>query len=235
MQAPKIVSSDEWTQARKALLVKEKAHDRQRDALSAERRALPCVKVEKEYVFVGPSGRVTLADLFAGRSQLIVYHFMFDPTWEAGCKSCSFVADTFNGGALHLPARDVSFVAISRAPLPKIEEFKRRMGWSFDWLSSAETDFNFDHHVSFRQEDRDAGTLEYNYENRAFPLSEAPGVSVFLRAGDDVLHTYSTYARGLDSLISTYGYLDLTPSGRGEAGLPYPMSWIRHHDRYTGT
>ncbi len=232
MQQPKIVSRDEWTAARKQLLQKEKELSRLRDALSAERRELPCVKVEKDYVFAGPNGRASLRDLFAGRQQLIVYHFMFDPSWEAGCKSCSLVADTFEGASLHLLARDVSFVAISRAPLAKIEAFKKRMGWSFAWFSSAETDFNYDYHVSFRPEDRDAGAVEYNYAKTNFPTSEAPGVSVFLRAGDDVLHTYSTYARGLDILVATYAYLDLTPLGRNEEGLAHTMSWVRHHDKY---
>lgn len=232
MQRPKIVSRAEWTAARVQLLQKEKEFNRQRDALSAERRELPCVKVEKDYVFTGPNGRTSLRDLFEGRRQLIVYHFMFDPSWEEGCKSCSLLADTFDGGSLHLPARDVSFVAVSRAPLAKLEAFKKRMGWSFKWLSSAESDFNYDYHVSFRQEDKDAGTVEYNYKNQEFPVSEAPGLSVFLRDGDDVLHTYSTYARGLDILMSTYNYLDLVPFGRNEEGLSYTMSWLRHHDKY---
>lgn len=235
MQRPKIVSRDEWTAARKQLLQKEKEHDRRRDALAAERRELPCVKVEKDYVFVGPNGRASLRDLFEGKNQLVVYHFMFDPSWEEGCKSCSLLADSFNGGSLHLPARDVSFVAVSRAPLAKLEAFKERMGWSFKWVSSCETDFNHDYHVSFRPEDREAGTTEYNFERRAFPMSEAPGVSVFLRDGGDVLHTYSTFARGLDILISTYNYLDLTPLGRNEEGLPHTMSWVRHHDHYAAT
>lgn len=232
MQRPKIVSRAEWTAARVRFLQKEKEFNRQRDALSAERRELPCVKVEKDYVFTGPNGRTSLRDLFEGRRQLIVYHFMFDPSWEEGCKSCSLLADTFDGGSLHLPARDVSFVAVSRAPLAKLEAFKKRMGWRFKWVSSAESDFNYDYHVSFRQEDKDAGTVEYNYKNQQFPVSEAPGVSVFLRDGDDVLHTYSTYARGLDILMSTYNYLDLVPFGRNEEGLSYSMSWLRHHDKY---
>jgi predicted dithiol-disulfide oxidoreductase (DUF899 family) len=232
MQRPRIVSRDEWTAARKQLLQKEKEVNRQRDALSAARRELPCVKVEKDYVFVGPNGRASLRDLFEGRSQLIVYHFMFDPSWDEGCRGCSFVADTFDGGSLHLPARDVTFVAVSRAPLAKLEAFKQRMGWRFTWVSSAETDFNHDHNVSFRQEDQDAGAAEYNYTKKASSMSEAPGLSVFLRDGDEVFHTYSTYARGLDILISTYNYLDLTPLGRNEKDLPHSMSWVRHHDRY---
>ena len=228
----KVVSRNEWLAARKQLLQKEKELVRRRDALAAERRELPSVKIEKDYVFIGPEGRVSLRDLFDGRRQLIVYHFMFDPSWEEGCKSCSFLADTFDGGSLHLPARDVSFVAISRAPISKIEEFKKRMGWSFRWLSSSETDFTYDFNVSFKPEDVARGAVEYNYSKQPFPQLEAPGVSVFLREGDDVLHTYSTYGRGLDILMSTYNYLDLTPLGRNEKDLAHTMSWLRHHDRY---
>jgi predicted dithiol-disulfide oxidoreductase (DUF899 family) len=235
MDHPKIVSRDEWTAARKALLEKEKEFNRQRDALSAERRKLPCVKVDKAYVFEGPQGRVTLPELFDGRRQLIVYHFMFDPSWEDGCKSCSFVVDNLQGGLAHLAARDVAFAAISRAPLAKLSAFKKRMGWSFRWFSSFDTDFNYDYHVSFRPEDKAAGKVEYNYVSKEFPVSEAPGLSVFLRDGDDVFHTYSTYARGLDLLIGTYNCLDLTPLGRDEAQLSYPMAWVRHHDKYEST
>jgi predicted dithiol-disulfide oxidoreductase (DUF899 family) len=235
MNRPRIVSPDEWTKARKELLAKEKEFNRARDALSAERRELPWVKVDKEYVFQDPRGRATLRDLFDGRRQLIVYHFMFDPSWEEGCKSCSYVADNFQGSPVHLAARDTSFVAISRAPLAKIEAFKERMGWTFRWLSSFETDFNYDYHVSFRPEDKVEGKVEYNYASQEFPLSEAPGLSVFFRDGDDVFHTYSTYARGLDLLVGTYNYLDLTPLGRDEEQLPYTMAWLRHHDRYEST
>ena len=232
MNRPNIVSRNEWLTARKRFLQKEKEFDRRRDELAAQRRELPCEKIEKDYVFMGPEGRVSLRDLFDGRRQLIVYHFMFDPRWEEGCKSCSLLADTFDGGSLHLPARDVSFVAISRAPLSKIEAFKKRMGWSFRWLSSSETDFNYDFGVSFKPEDVERGPVDYNYSKQQFHELEAPGVSVFLRDGNDVLHTYSTYARGLDLLISTYNYLDLTPLGRNEKDLPYGMSWVRHHDKY---
>ncbi len=228
---PKIVSREAWLAARKELLAKEKEHDKRRDALNAERRELPMVKVEKEYSFDGPGGKVTLAELFQGRKQLVVYHFMFDPSWEAGCKSCSLLADTFDGAVKHLPARDTTFVAISRAPLAKLEAFKKRMGWSFAWVSSADSTFNFDYHVSFREEERKTG--EYNYKPTGFPESEAPGASVFLREGDQVFHTYSTYARGLDHLIATYDYLDLTPLGRNEKDLPYGMSWVRRHDEYS--
>jgi predicted dithiol-disulfide oxidoreductase (DUF899 family) len=227
-----IVSRDEWTAARLRLLEQEKELDRRRDALSAARRDLPAVKIEKDYVFSGRDGRRSLRDLFAGRPQLMVYHFMFDPAWEDGCKSCSMVADTFDGGSLHLAARGVSFVAISRAPYPKLEAFQRRMGWRFDWLSSAESDFNYDFGVSFRDEERVDGKVMYNYARRAFGPNEAHGMSVFLREGDDVLHTYSTYGRGVELLISTYSYLDLTPLGRNEKDLSYTMEWVRHHDRY---
>ncbi len=232
MNRPHVVSRAEWLAARKALLAKEKDATRQRDALAAERRALPMVRIEKPYAFDGPAEKRTLLDLFEGRSQLIVYHFMFDPSWSEGCKSCSFFADTFNGAILHLRARDTAFAAISRAPLAKLLAFRERMGWTFPWYSSAGSDFNYDFHVTFPPDDLAAGRTEYNYVVQKFPEPEAPGSSVFLRDGDDVFHTYSTYARGLDHLIATYNLLDLTPRGRNEDGLPHPMSWIRHHDRY---
>jgi len=232
MDRPRIVSRAEWLVARKELLAKEKQATRQRDALSAERRQLPMVRIEKEYFFDGPEGRRTLRDLFEGRRQLVVYHFMFDASWDEGCKSCSYFADTFNGAIVHLRARDTAFAAISRAPLAKLEAFKRRMGWTFPWFSSANTDFNYDFHVSFRP-DEDLSRAEYNYGKRGFPSSEAPGASVFLHGGSDVFHTYSTYARGLDHMIGTYNFLDLTPLGRNEEGLPYGMDWVRHHDKYT--
>jgi len=195
----KIVSQDEWLKARKELLAKEKAFSRERDALSAARRDLPVVKVDKPYSFESASGRKTLADLFGGKRQLIVYHFMFDPTWEEGCKSCSLIADHVDGMLPHLGARDVAFTAISRAPLPKLVAFQKRMGWNFPWLSSAETDFNYDYGVSFRLEDKTPST--YNYVEQKPTMSELPGLSVFVREGDDVFHTYSTYSRGLDILI----------------------------------
>jgi predicted dithiol-disulfide oxidoreductase (DUF899 family) len=231
----RVVTREAWTQARKALLDKEKAFSRQRDALAAARRELPVVKVEKAYAFEEPSGQRSLADLFGGRRQLVVYHFMFDPSWEEGCKSCSLIADGFDGVAVHLAARDTSFAAVSRAPLAKIEAFKKRMGWGFRWLSSAGSDFNYDYNVSFRSEDLAAKTAEYNYEQKPFPSAEAPGLSVFLREGDAIYHAYSTYARGLDILIGAYNYLDLTPLGRQEEGLKYGMAWVRHHDKYGAT
>jgi predicted dithiol-disulfide oxidoreductase (DUF899 family) len=233
-QAPRSseVTREEWLQARKALLAKEKAFTRERDALSAARRALPRVKVEKHYVFEGPNGPRTLAELFEGKRQLLIYHFMFDPRWEQGCKSCSYVADHFEGSLVHLAARDTALAVISRAPLAKLQAFQQRMGWKFHWLSSSGNDFNHDYHVSFDGEDVATRLVDYNYAQRTFPLSEAPGLSVFLREGDAVFHTYSTYERGLDLLINTYNLLDLTPLGRQEEGLQYPMAWVRHHDRY---
>ena len=231
MPRPTIVSRDEWTAARKRLLVKEKELSRQRDALSAERRRLPMEEITKEYVFEGPEARRTLADLFEGQPQLLVYHFMFDPAWDEGCPSCSFVADNFAGALVHLAARDTSFAVVSRAPIAKIERFKKRMGWSFPWLSSFGSDFNHDFQVTL-----DESHTEYNYapvsaQAPVYPREgEREGLSVFLREGDRLFHTYSTYQRGLDTLLNTYNLLDLTPLGRREEdGI---MRWIRHHDRY---
>jgi len=198
--------------------------------LSAARRELPWVKIEKNYVFDGPNGKETLADLFAGRSQLIVYHFMLGPGWPAGCPSCSFLADHFDGAIVHLAHRDVTFVVVSRAPLAEIEAYKNRMGWKFKWVSSHGTDFNFDFHVSFTPEQKASG--EYNYVNSGFPSEEAPGLSTFIRDGGAVYHTYSTYARGLDILIGAYNLLDLVPKGRDEASLSRTMAWVKRHDEY---
>jgi predicted dithiol-disulfide oxidoreductase (DUF899 family) len=231
----KVVSQAEWTEAHRAFLAKEKELTRQRDELSRQRRALPREKVEKNYVFDGPRGKKTLADLFAGKSQLIVYHFMFGPGWKEGCPSCSFLADGFDGAAVHLAHRDVTFVAISRATLPEIEAFKKRMGWRFNWVSSFGNDFNYDYHVSFSQEERQKGQgkVYYNYDMTEFPSEEGPGTSVFYKnAAGEVFHTYSSYARGLDPMISTYNWLDLTPKGRDEDELAHSMAWVRHHDKY---
>jgi len=231
MEKHRIVPHAEWVAARKALLAEEKEFNRLRDRLSEKRRDLPWERVEKDYVFDGPSGKATLAQLFAGKSQLLVYHFMFDPDWEAGCKSCSFWADNFSNIPIHLKHRDVSLVAISRAPLDKIEAFRKRMGWSFPWYSSHGSDFNFDYHVSFRPEDRAQGEVEYNYRPIKTTMSELPGISVFFRDEDGaVYHTYSTYARGLDMLNGAYHMLDLVPKGRGEEGRG--QFWVRLHDRY---
>jgi predicted dithiol-disulfide oxidoreductase (DUF899 family) len=233
MEKPKIVSREEWLAARKELLAREKRLTQERDAVAAERRQLPWVKVEKNYVFDGPNGKVTLADLFNGKSQLIVYHFMFGPDWKEGCPSCSFNMDHTNGALVHLAQRDVSFAAISRAAYPKIAAFKERMGWRFNWVSSNANDFNRDFHVTFTKEELASGAVYYNYQMGKFPSEEAPGISVFYK--DDkgnLFHTYSAYARGTETTINTYNYLDYVPKGRDEDALPFTMSWLRHHDRY---
>jgi predicted dithiol-disulfide oxidoreductase (DUF899 family) len=233
-----VVSHAEWLAARKDFLTKEKEFTRRRDELSRMRRALPWEKVEKRYEFDssradGTTGKVTLADLFDGRSQLIVYHFMFGPGWEAGCPSCSYLADHFDGPTVHLANRDTTLVVISHAPLAEIEAFKKRMGWKFQWVSSFGSDFNFDYHVSFTPEEMASGKVEYNYGRGEFPSEEGPGVSVFAKdAAGGVFHTYSSYARGLDILVGTYNFLDLVPKGRGEDGPAFSMAWVRHHDRY---
>jgi predicted dithiol-disulfide oxidoreductase (DUF899 family) len=238
----KVVSANEWLEARKQFLIKEKEFTRLRDELSRQRRELPWVKLEKNYVFEGPAGKTTLAELFDGRSQLVVYHFMFAPDWEEGCRSCSFWADNFNGIRIHLNHRDVSLVAISRAPWEKLEAFKRRMGWNFKWLSSADNDFNYDYHVSFNFEALKS-PLEYNYakladfaqryDMRETELSDLPGVSVFYKDEDgNIYHTYSAYERGIDMQNTAYNYLDLVPKGRDEAELEWPMAWVRFHDEY---
>src|SRR5271154_4797690 len=223
IENPKIVSRAEWIAARKKLLAKEKQHTREGDALAAERRQLPWVKVEKNYVFDSPSGKTTLADLFDGRSQLIVYHFMFGPEWKEGCPSCSFNMDHTDSALVHLAQRDVSFAAVSRAPSSKIEEFKKRMGWRFAWVSSFGTDFNYDYHASFTQEDVAKGKVDYNFDRVEFPSAEAPGISVFYKDGSGIVfHTYSAYARGTENVVNTYNYLDLVPKGRDEDGLYFP-------------
>jgi predicted dithiol-disulfide oxidoreductase (DUF899 family) len=230
MQPHKVVSRQDWLVARQAHLAKEKEFTQARDQLSAERRELPWVKVEKPYVFATPDGKQSLADLFGGRSQLIVYHFMLGPGWDAGCPSCSLLADHFDGATVHLAHRDVSFMAVSRAPLPEIEAYKRRMGWRFPWVSSFGSDFNYDYHVSFRP---DPAEVSYNYATHDFESDEMPGASVFTKdAEGDIFHTYSAYARGLDILIGAYNWLDLAPKGRDEAELPWTMAWVRRHDEY---
>jgi predicted dithiol-disulfide oxidoreductase (DUF899 family) len=235
MEPHKIVSHDEWLAARKAHLADEKAFTRARDALSRKRRELPWEKVEKTYLFDGPNGKEGLADLFGGKHQLIVYHFMLGPDWEAGCPSCSLLADHFDGAVIHLAQRDVAFVVVSRAPLPQIEKFQRRMGWHFKWVSSFGNDFNFDYQVSATPEEKASGIANYNYELTEFPSDERPGISVFFKNGaGEVFHTYSSYGRGLDILIGAYNFLDLAPMGRDEEGLAYGMAWVRHHDKYDG-
>ncbi len=228
-----VVSPAEWLAARKELLAKEKQFTQLRDDLARQRRELPWLRVEKQYVFDGPQGKETLESLFDGRSQLAVYHFMFGPDWKEGCPSCSMAADHFDGSILHLAQRDVTLVAVSRAPLPQIEAFKKRMGWRFHWVSSFANDFNYDYHVSFKKEELSKGKY-YNYDSSAFPSEEAPGLSVFhkTRTGE-IFHTYSTYARGLEELLGPYTFLDRVPKGRDESAMsPHPMAWVRHHDRY---
>ena len=233
MQNHKVVSKGEWLVARKEYLIKEKEFTRLRDDLSRQRRELPWEAVNKEYVFEGPAGNQTLPELFEGRSQLIVYHFMFPPSWSEGCKSCSFWVDNFNGIVTHLKHRDVTLVAISKAPIDKLEAFKRRMGWNFNWVSSFSTDFNRDYQVSFTPEEMAKGEMYYNYTTSNFPVEEAPGISVFYKDKDgNVFHTYSCYSRGLDMLNGAYHYLDLIPKGRDEDHLSYSMEWLRHHDKY---
>jgi predicted dithiol-disulfide oxidoreductase (DUF899 family) len=228
-----VVSHEQWTAARKQLLKEEKEFTRRRDELSRRRRELPWERVDKQYVFGTPAGKKSLAELFGGSSQLIVYHFMLGPDWKEGCHGCSFVSDHFDGSLPHINARDVSFIAVSRAPLAKIESFKKRMGWKFPWVSSHENDFNRDYQVSFTKEEQSGGKVYYNYEMQEFPSDEAPGVSVFYRdAAGEVYHTYSSYGRGLDPLIGAYQLLDLVPKGRDEDQLDSPMAWVRHHDRY---
>jgi predicted dithiol-disulfide oxidoreductase (DUF899 family) len=228
----KVVSEAEWLVARKDLLTREKELTRLRDEVSGHRRELPWVKIEREYVFDGPNGRETLADLFEGRSQLIVYHFMLGPGWKECCKSCSYLADHFDGANWHLPHRDVTFVVVSRASLPEIQSYQNRMGWRFKWLSSHGTDFNFDYHVSFTKEDEEKGTAYYNYTTQEFVSDELPGLSVFYKdENGDVFHTYSTYGRGLDILVGAYNLLDLVPKGRDE-NPDATMDWVRRHDEY---
>jgi predicted dithiol-disulfide oxidoreductase (DUF899 family) len=233
MQPHRIVSREEWIEARKEHMAREKEFTRARDRLAQERRALPWVKVDKDYLFDGPNGKAGLADLFGGRPQLIVQHFMFAPDWDAGCKSCSFWADGFERMIPHLAARDTTLVAVSRAPLAKLAAFRKRMGWTFDWYSAESSDFNYDFAVSFTPEQIKAGHASYNFGTSGFGIEDAPGISVFYR--DDAGHifnTYSCFARGLDMMNAAYQYLDLTPLGRHEDGLPYPMDWVRLRDQY---
>jgi predicted dithiol-disulfide oxidoreductase (DUF899 family) len=229
-----VVSQAEWIAAHKAFLEREKEFTRARDRLSAARRALPWIKVDKAYAFDTPQGWKTLAELFEGRSQLIVYHFMFGPDWEHGCPSCSFVSDNVSGALVHLNQRDVTFVTVSRAPLPQLEKFKKRMGWTFPWVSSFGSDFNYDFHVSFKKEDMERNSIYYNYDQmKPYPVDELQGISVFIKdSAGEIFHTYSSYARGCDILLTTYNLLDLVPKGRDEDGLAFSMAWVRHHDRY---
>jgi predicted dithiol-disulfide oxidoreductase (DUF899 family) len=225
-----VVSREQWLAERRKLLAREKELTHLRDQIAGERRALPWVRVDKAYTFDAPEGARTLAELFAGRRQLMVQHFMFAPGWEQGCPSCSFMADHTDGMNVHLAHRDVTFVAVSRAPLFEIEGFRRRMGWRFKWVSSSGNDFNHDFHVSFTPEEA-KGQVFYNYAMQSFECEELPGISVFCKddAGE-VFHTYSAYRRGVEAMMGTYSLLDLTPKGRDEGDGP--MAWVRHHDRY---
>jgi predicted dithiol-disulfide oxidoreductase (DUF899 family) len=229
-----VVSKEEWLIARKALLEKEKQLTRLRDELSARRRALPWVRIDKRYVFDGPNGKETLADLFDGRSQLVVKHFMLGPGWKEGCVGCSFESDHLEAARVHLEHHDVSLVAVARAPLAEIQPFQRRMGWGFKWVSSFDTDFNYDFHVSFRPEEIAAGNVFYNFARSAIPLQELSGISVFCKdASGAIFHTNSNYGRGAEEVLSTYMILDLTPKGRNETGPNHNLTdWVRHHDRY---
>jgi predicted dithiol-disulfide oxidoreductase (DUF899 family) len=231
---PAIVSQDDWLIARKQLLRREKELTRLRDEVDAARRALPWAKVEKDYSFDGPGGKATLVDLFEGRSQLIVQHFMFGPDWNEGCIGCSFKSDHVDGALAHLLHHDVTFVSVSRAPFAKLEAFRRRMGWRFKWVSSHGSDFNYDFHVSFTSEEAASGTVLYNYERQPFESEERSGNSVFYKDENGVVfHTYSTFGRGDETLDTTYMYLDLTPKGRNETGPAFNlMDWVKHHDRY---
>jgi predicted dithiol-disulfide oxidoreductase (DUF899 family) len=226
-----VVSQEEWVERRKALLQREKAFTRERDAISAARRELPWVKVEKTYTFDAPGGKATLSDLFAGKSQLIVYHFMFGPDWDEGCPSCSLIADHYNPSVVHLKQRDVSLVAVSHAQLEKIEAFKKRMGWTFPWVSSFNSDFNFDYQASFTPEEKEKDQVYYNFGPKGYFSSEGPGISVFYKdEAGTVYHTYSSYDRGLDMFINAYHLLDIVPKGRDEDG--HGMRWVRLHDEY---
>ena len=231
MDQHRIVPRDQWLAARRDFLVKEKEFTRLRDELSSQRRELPWEKVEKDYVFDGPNGKESLGDLFAGKSQLIVYHFMFDPNWDAGCKSCSFWADNFERLPVHLKHRDISLVATSRAPLAKLEAYAKRLGWTFKLVSSGGNDFNYDYHVSFTPEEAERGELDYNYGKLKMRTTEMPGISVFYKdQSGAIFHTYSCYARGLDMMNTAYHYIDLTPKGRDEGeGI---MAWLRRNDEY---
>ncbi len=231
-----IATRDEWIDARKQLLLKEKELTHLQDAVSKQRRELPRVKVDKNYVFDTPDGKKTLAQLFDGRSQLIVYHFMLGPGKIAGCVGCSFFADHVDGANLHLAHHDVTFVAISRAPLPEIEAYRKRMGWRFKWVSSFGNDFNYDYHASFTKDDMAKGKIYYNYEMTEASTEDLPGSSVFIKdETGTVYHTYSAYGRGDERSLGTYMFLDMTPKGRDETGPNYNlMDWVHRHDEYEG-
>ena len=228
-----IVNQEEWLQARKEFMLKEKEFTKAREALSKARRALPKVKIDKDYRFQGTDGELSLADLFKGRSQLVIYHFMLGPGWEEGCPSCSFWADNYNGTEVHLAHRDITLAVVSRGSLNTIQAYRQRMGWGFDWYSSEGSDFNFDFAVSFTEEQRESGEPNYNFGTIPFSMDEGPGFSVFEKDEEgNVYHTYSTFARGLDIFNSAYHIMDMTPKGRNEDDLPFTMAWVRRHDQY---
>jgi len=230
----KVVSHNEWLEARKAFLAKEKEFTHLRDELSRQRRELPWEKVLKPYQFEGPQGTSSLGDLFGHRSQLAIYHFMLGPGWAEGCPSCSYLADHFDGMTIHLANRDVTLAVVSHAPYAEIAPFRQRMGWRFNWYSSFDSDFNYDFNVSATPEEKTQKEVYYNYEMAPFPADERPGFSAFIKdAGGSIYHTYSAYARGLDILVGAYNWLDYMPKGRDEDGLRFSMAWVRHHDKYT--
>lgn len=225
-----VVTREQWNAASAELLVKEKAHTRAGDALAKERMALPWVLVDKDYTFEGPNGSVSLSDLFDGRSQLIVYHFMYDPTWEAGCSGCSFISDHIDATLPHLNNHDVTLVAVSRAPLSTLDAYKKRMGWGFPWFSSGQGDFNYDFYASYHREDLDAGPVYHNFKTQKLNCEDQPGLSVFYKTPEgEIYHTYSSYERGGEPFITTYNYLDIAPLGRNEDSA---MDWMKRHDEY---
>ena len=233
MNPNQIVSNEQWLVARKQFLEKEKEHSRQRDELTKLRQQLPWRQIETAYEFDSTGGVKTLADLFGPHSQLIIYHFMFGPDWPEGCKICSMLGDHYDPLVIHLKARDVSLVTVSRAPISVLDDYRQRMGWSFEWVSSLGNDFNRDFGVTFTQQEMDEGTMDYNYHLGRFPSTECPGISSFCRnQAGDIFHTYSAYARGLENFLGIYHFLDIVPMGRNEDELPYGMEWVRHHDRY---
>ena len=233
MKKAKIVSRDEWLENRRNLLEKEKELTRLRDQVSAQRREMPWVRIDKAYQFNGPQGEESLSDLFGDKSQLVIYHFMLGPGWEEGCPSCSFWADNFNGIDIHLAHRDIQFLAVSRAEFAELEAYRKRMDWSFKWVSSFGSDFNYDFQVSFTESQKEINQIEYNYRNIEYIIDELVGVSVFVKdEAGEVYHSYSTYSRGVDMLNGAYNYIDLTPKGRDETGPAENMGWLRRHDQY---
>ena len=233
MDKPQVVDREQWLAARQALLEKEKDFNRLRDDITSQRQQLPWVKVNEDYQFEGEQGSKALGELFDGKSQLVVYHFMLGPDWEEGCPSCSFWADNYDGVTTHLAHRDIKLVAVSRAPLERILQYRKRMGWSFDWYSSLNNQFNFDYSVGFTPEQQQSEDNNYNFGTMKFNMDEAPGLSVFIRDEEgNIYHSYSTYARGLDMFNAAYHIMDVTPKGRDEDGLPYTMAWLRRHDQY---